>query len=425
MSKKITYARYPKLRKRKVTKTYEQGFGQNGGVSSLGTTYEDLDSDGELDTVVKDSHKLGALKRTVGVTSRPYLSQPAPVGPPDNAPTSTAIADMDGTGTVTLSDHFFDDDGDAFTYEVSSSDTDVATVSETGGILTVTEGTVYGTATITVTGTANGKSTSQTFDFTYAFGSTHSFSLDATNDYLRVDVGQDIDLFGISMWFNSNQTFGTTPHAGVLFGSGHLDWFLALGGNYTSALDNEIISIAKGERYGCDSYDDGSGTPATTISAGDWHHIAAAWSNTSATNSGNPGCDIYLDGNKVGNIFDNRPEAEVPTPSMATLTSGQWYTIGIRQNLAYPFRGKIDEVAIFSSTISEADVAAMHANGPGDLESFAPTGWWRMGEGATWDGVAGAWTIPDLGKIAGTTTSSNNHAVSVNMSESNLVTDTP
>ena len=73
MSKEIKYARYPKLRKRKVTKTYEQGFGQNGGVSSLGTTYEDLDSDGELDTVVKNSHKLGAFKRTVGVVGRPYL----------------------------------------------------------------------------------------------------------------------------------------------------------------------------------------------------------------------------------------------------------------------------------------------------------------------------------------------------------------
>ena len=76
MSKEITYARYPKLRKRKVTKTFEQGFGQNGGVSSLGATYEDLDSDGELDTVVKDSHKLGALKRAVGVTSRSYLVYP-------------------------------------------------------------------------------------------------------------------------------------------------------------------------------------------------------------------------------------------------------------------------------------------------------------------------------------------------------------
>ena len=73
MSKTITYALYPKLRKRKVTKTYEQGFGQNGGVSSLGTTYEDLDSDGVPDTIVKNSPRTGAFKRAVGVVRRSYL----------------------------------------------------------------------------------------------------------------------------------------------------------------------------------------------------------------------------------------------------------------------------------------------------------------------------------------------------------------
>ena len=71
MAKAIQYAHYPKLRKRKVTKTYEQGYGQNGGVSSLGTTYEDTDSDGVLDTIVKNSPRIGALKRPVGVVGRP------------------------------------------------------------------------------------------------------------------------------------------------------------------------------------------------------------------------------------------------------------------------------------------------------------------------------------------------------------------
>lgn len=74
MSKTITYALYPKLRKRKVTKTYEQGYGQNGGVSSLGVAYEDTDSDGVLDTVVKNSTRIGAFKRTVGVVRRSYRS---------------------------------------------------------------------------------------------------------------------------------------------------------------------------------------------------------------------------------------------------------------------------------------------------------------------------------------------------------------
>ncbi len=416
----------------------EQCFGHNGGVASGGAT---IDAQGFIG---KKPRAFRPVERLRGVVGRVLTSKTQPTGwtVPDPTPAEAIAA----TATPNYS-YWASDDKIIVNLDVAAGHTydwdlyaaDGVTLLDPGGgggsglsqvnIFQPPAGVLVGSTDyvfeVTTTRTDNGNTAVTSTPFTTPSFSTQSFSFDGSNEHLEVTVNQDIDLYGLSMWFNSNQTFGTTPHAGVLFGPGWLDWFLALGGNYTSALDNEIISIAKGERYGCDSYDDGSGTPATTISAGDWHHIAAAWSNTSATNSGNPGYDIYLDGNKVGNMFDNRPEAEVPTPSLDTLTSGQQFTIGIRQNISYPFAGKIDEVAIFSSTISEADVAAMHANGPGDLESFAPTGWWRMGEGATWDGVAGAWTIPDLGKIAGTTNPSNNHAVSVNMSAANVVTEAP
>ena len=110
----------------------------------MGASFVDTDSDGVLDTVVKDSPRIGAFKRTVGVVSRSYLPS---VGPVDNAPTSNFGISMADSGDLTLSDYFTDADGDTFTYVVSSSDTDVATVSETGGVLTVTKGAVYGTAT--------------------------------------------------------------------------------------------------------------------------------------------------------------------------------------------------------------------------------------------------------------------------------------
>ena len=168
MSKRVK-SRAQELRKRKPSKAYEQGFGQNGGVSSLGTTYEDTDSDGVLDTIVKNSPRIGAFKRTVGVVNRSYLPS---AGPVDNPPTSTTtIPDMTGvaiTGdsqTVDLSNHFSDADGDTITYVVGSADTAVVTVAEAGGTLTATTVNTYGTPLISVTGTANGKSTSQTFRF--------------------------------------------------------------------------------------------------------------------------------------------------------------------------------------------------------------------------------------------------------------------
>lgn len=109
MSKTIQYARYPKLRKRKVTKTYEQGFGQNGGVSSLGASYVDTDSDGVPDTIVKDSPRIGAFKRPVGVVHRSYLGssggsnvEVTPVITSGNGATASVDVDENTTAVTTI-----------------------------------------------------------------------------------------------------------------------------------------------------------------------------------------------------------------------------------------------------------------------------------------------------------------------------------
>ena len=44
--------------------------------------------------------------------------------------------------------------------------------------------------------------------------------------------------------------------------------------------------------------------------------------------------------------------------------------------------GKIDEVAIFDSALSAAQVLAIYNGGvPADLSSLSPDAWWRMGDG--------------------------------------------
>ena len=83
-------------------------------------------------------------------------------------------------------------------------------------------------------------------------------------------------------------------------------------------------------------------------------------------------------------------------------------------------------MAIFDSELSATDVTNIYGtNGtPGSLSTFStfsPVGWWRMGEGATWDGSN--WTIPDLGKTGGVL--NNNHGTSNNIDLADRVTDTP
>jgi len=61
---------------------------------------------------------------------------------------------------------------------------------------------------------------------------------------------------------------------------------------------------------------------------------------------------------------------------------------------AYPFPGLLDEISVFSSALSDADVATIYNSGvPGDLTDLSPAGWWRMGDN---DGGTGS-TVTDQG----------------------------
>lgn len=91
-------------------------------------------------------------------------------GNEDSAPTVTPIADITvdfGTAdqTIQLSSFFSDTDGDAITFSAVSSNTTSVSVILNGSVLTVSFGET-GTADVTITATANGKSASDIFRVT-------------------------------------------------------------------------------------------------------------------------------------------------------------------------------------------------------------------------------------------------------------------
>jgi len=214
---------------------------------------------------------------------------------------------------------------------------------------------------------------------------TYSGHFDGINDYVEVTPGSTIQLYGLSAWFKCDSVIDKSAIKGVVLGPSGSNWFLGFGGNFTGTLTDEIISInAGGVRYGyCNS--------SASISA-DWHNVVAVWSTSSATNSGGDGYDIWLDGVKVGNQFGTWPPGL--TPALFTIpASGSYMRFGERIG-AYPFPGLLDEISVFSSALSDADVATIYNSGvPGDLTDLSPAGWWRMGDN---DGGTGS-TVTDQG----------------------------
>ncbi len=209
----------------------------------------------------------------------------------------------------------------------------------------------------------------------------YSVDLDGTNDYIAVTPSSSIDLYGFSAWFKSDNVISASSGIkGVLLGQGGSAYFLALGGNATGDFTNELITI---RQFAQNSF---AYTSASATIDTNWHHIAAAWSTSSATTGGD-GYDIYLDGVKVGNA------GGTSTPSSPyTLSSA--FTIGMRQNGSYPFNALIDEVAIFNSTLSASDITTLYNSGvPSDISSLSPVGWWRMGDNNSGSGT----TITDQG----------------------------
>ena len=221
-----------------------------------------------------------------------------------------------------------------------------------------------------------------------------------SKSYISVTPSSSIDLYGFSAWFKSDSLISASSGIkGVLLGQGGLSVFLALGGDITGDFTNELITIRQGAQNSF-AYTSASATIDTN-----WHHIAAAWSTSSAT-TGGAGYDIYLDGVKVGNA------GGTSTPS-SPYTLSSTFSIGRRANGVYYFNGLIDEVAIFNSPLSDGDIASLRDTSgsnpvPADIYSLNPVVYYRMGDDSNDSPVDG-------GLVSGIQDSSGegNHATTV------------
>jgi len=214
-------------------------------------------------------------------------------------------------------------------------------------------------------------------DVPTAFSNTYSVAFDGTDDKMQAGNSSTIasaSVFTISAWARFH-------------GVGQI--FLASGTVNQDRIYMELINTQVGVVV-----KNGAGGAArwtTSLSANTWYHIA---------------CTVDSGTSK---LFVNGVYRATNT-SIATLsaTAGDDLSIGTDNGngmIPWAFDGDVDEVAIFNTALSDGgglsigdtaggDIATLYNSGtPGDLSSFNPTSWWRMGDN---DGGTGT-TITDQG----------------------------
>ena len=142
-------------------------------------------------------------------------------------------------------------------------------------------------------------------------------------------------------------------------------------------------------------------------STGTWYHWVATYDGSNSAS----GITLYVDGATPA-------QSDVSGGTYAGMPAGGGpLRIGLFGVNDSVMNGLADEVAIFDSELSASDVTAIYNSGePADLSSHSPVGWWRMGDGGTWDGSN--WTIPDA-------STNSNAGTTANMAEDDRVTDVP
>jgi len=202
---------------------------------------------------------------------------------------------------------------------------------------------------------------------------TYSMNFDGTDDYLTGSAVTPTAQQGtISAWIKTTNTGNSVVLSQSDNTVADQCLFLRLQGANAAFgfVTGSTISIKRG---------------STTINDGNWHHIVW-WSD--GTN-----WKIYVDGGDEGTLTSVTGSAQGLW--LGDLTSSNNLAIGmrVRNTTDLVYNGNIDEVAIWDSTLSASQITNIYkgeSNGgsggtngtPGNLLSFSPKAWWRMGDGA-------------------------------------------
>ena len=252
------------------------------------------------------------------------------------------------------------------------------------------------------TGTSTGMTQASLVPSDLQFESPYSnFSLEfdaGSSQYINCGNPTELQITGaltLSAWIKSPTLTGTNQ--GIIYKDDNTNrcYKMQLAGSSGVPLGRLQFSTFES---GVVDHTDGT----TNLADDDWHHVVAVYTPSTSV-------VLYVDGavqttNTIGIpvSIDNDPAD---------------FEIGRKGDGTLYFDGNIDEVAIWNTALTAAQVTQVYNNGyPRDLTFLSPTSWWRLGEDAYF--VSPDFTIPN--KISGGVS-----GVSDNMTDIALVADAP
>lgn len=204
-----------------------------------------------------------------------------------------------------------------------------------------------------------------------AFSNQYSLDFDGTNDELTIPQGT----FNLG---TGNWTFSMWVNADTLSGSSGL--FLIKGG--ASLIFSLWLTPTA---FQCSNWYANNLSASGTFNTNTWYHLVAVKYGLGSTD-----IHLYVDGSKV-------TEGYHPTYSGNYGSDTQDAQLGNATNdgSSYPFDGKIDEFAFWNSALTASNITDIYneGNGPADISSLSPVGYWRMGDNDSGTGT----TVTDQG----------------------------
>ena len=218
------------------------------------------------------------------------------------------------------------------------------------------------------------------YDTVYGWtgNSSASIFLDGVDDYLSSNFSPSTigtGDYSVSFWFNMDTT-----------ATDEFPYFFAMGTSTTSGntVQGCGLSNRSGTTYKVRINNRSSSTYSQTessgldISAGTWYHFCFVRDGNTIT--------LYKDGSSYLTLSNT----DVGTNN---LSEGSNFYLGWGSGLSDRFvKGLLDEVAVFNSALTASEAGYIY-NGqtntgsgtatsgvPGDLNSFSPLHWWRMGD---------------------------------------------
>jgi len=214
--------------------------------------------------------------------------------------------------------------------------------------------------------------------------------------------------FSVSLWFQQD-TFTASPFISQAVPAGSaVVWSIKIhggkyvfaqlfdpGGNYIAIYDTtqDWSGLSSGWHHLVLRYDAPSGSAANTI---------GGEANRAGSEARRDAMYYYMDGTRYDGgstaypiCYNSSPPAYAPcytglrTESTATVNIG-----GMNPGANQTFRGRMDEVSMWTKALTDADVTDIYNGGtPGDLSlSSSLLSWWRMGDN---DGGTGT-TVTDV-----------------------------